>query len=131
MNIKKKNKKLQKQVDSLLDTIDGMKAFIDDQQKQVFISQVAFRLLEHYVAGKDFTLESKEEVKEGWIEWHNSLTTEEKIEITSDPEDEEEEEDETESDTLEIKGEAEPQETQKLWSIDEVLDELDTPKKDD
>ena len=128
MNIKKKNKKLQKQVDSLLDTIDGMKAFIDDQQKQVFIHQFAFRLFEHYVTGKDFTLESKEEIKEGWIEWHNSLTTEEKVAIGGDPEDEE---DETDSDEIQIKNVAEPQETQKLWSMDEILNELNTPKKDD
>ena len=128
MNIKKKNKKLQKQVDSLLDTIDGMKAFMEQQEKQVHFTTYAFRLLEHYVAGKDFTIQSKEEVMQGYMEWHSTLTEEEKLEITSDPDDEE---DETDSDTLEIKGEAEPQETQKLWSIDEVLDELDTPNKDD
>ena len=130
MNIKKKNKKLQKQVDSLLDTIDGMKAFMEEQQKQLRFATYAFRLLEHYVAGKDFTVESKEEVIQGYIEWQSSLTTEEKIEITSDPDDEEDETS-TDSDSLEIKGDAEPKETQQMWSMDEVLNELNTPKKDD
>ena len=43
------------------------------------------------------------------------------------------EEDETDSDSdeIQIKNVAEPEETQKLWSMDEILNELNTPKKDD
>ena len=56
------------------------------------------------------------------------MTTEEKVAIGGDPEDEE---DETDSDEIQIKNVAEPEETQKLWSMDEILNELNTPKKDD
>ena len=128
MNIKKKNKKLQKQVDSLLETVILLRTSLEEQADHTRVVIHMYKLFVHYVA-ENITHESAEELREGFYEWRQNLSEGEQFAITGDSE--EDEEDETDSDEIQIKNVAEPEETQKLWSMDEILNELNTPKKDD
>ena len=74
--------------------------------------------------------ESQESIQKAFDDWFEELSDEE-FDILDEEAILDSEEDETDSDSLEIKGETEPEETQKMWSMDEVLSELNTPKKDD
>ena len=74
--------------------------------------------------------ESQESIQKAFDDWFEELSDEE-FDILDDEAVLDSEEDETDSDEIEIKNVSEPQETQKLWSMDEILNELNTPKKDD
>lgn len=125
---RQKNKRLKKQVDSLLETVDIMRTNLEEQAADTRFVIHMYKLFVHYVA-ENITHESAEELREGFHEWRKNLSDEEQFAITGF--DEEDEEDETDSDEIQIKNVAEPEETQKLWSMDEILNELNTPKKDD
>jgi len=125
---RQKNKRLKKQVDSLLETVDIMRTSLEGQADYTRVVIHMYKLFVHYVA-ENITHESAEELREGFYEWRQNLSEGEQFAITGDSE--EDEEDETDSDEIEIKNEAEPQQTQQMWSMDEVLNELNTPKKDD
>ena len=74
--------------------------------------------------------ESQESIQKAYDDWFDELSDEE-FDRLDDEAVLDSEEDETYSDEIKIKNVAEPQETQKLWSMDEILNELNTPKKDD
>ena len=74
--------------------------------------------------------ESQESIQKAFDDWFEELSDEE-FDILDEEAILDSEEDETDSDSLEIKGETEPEETQQMWSMDEVLNELNTPKEDD
>ena len=74
--------------------------------------------------------ESQESIQKAFDDWFDELSDEE-FDRLDDEAVLDSEEDETYSDEIKIKNVAEPQETQKLWSMDEILNELNTPKKDD
>tara|TARA_R100000773_G_C4210794_1_gene110425 strand:- start:776 stop:1183 length:408 start_codon:yes stop_codon:yes gene_type:complete len=74
--------------------------------------------------------ESQESIQKAFDDWFDELSDEE-FDRLDDEAVLDSEEDETYSDEIQIKNVAEPQETQKLWSMDEILNELNTPKKDD
>ena len=74
--------------------------------------------------------ESQESIQKAYDDWFDELSDEE-FDRLDDEAVLDSEEDETYSDEIQIKNVAEPQETQKLWSMDEILNELNTPKKDD
>ena len=74
--------------------------------------------------------ESQESIQKACDDWFDELSDEE-FDRLDDEAVLDSEEDETYSDEIKIKNVAEPQETQKLWSMDEILNELNTPKKDD
>ena len=77
---------------------------------------------------------SQESIQKSFDDWFDELSDEEYEKLHKEARDQpvlSDEEDETDSDEIEIKNEAEPEETQQMWSMDEVLNELNTPKKDD
>ena len=74
--------------------------------------------------------ESQESIQKAFDDWFDELSDEE-FDRLDDEAVLDSEEDETYSDEIQIKNVAEPQETQRLWSMDEILNELNTPKKDD
>ena len=128
MNNKNENEKLQKKIERLENMVDIMHDSLEEQANYTRVAMHMYELFVHYVA-ENVTYESKEEVKEHFHEWRKNLSDEEQFAITGFGE--EDEEDETDSDEIKIKNVAEPQETQKLWSMDEILNEVNTPKKDD
>ena len=79
---------------------------------------------------------SQESIQKSFDDWFDELSDEEYEKLHKEARDQpvlSDEEDETDSDSdeIQIKNVAEPEETQKLWSMDEILNELNTPKKDD
>jgi len=76
--------------------------------------------------------ESQESIQKAFDDWFDELSDEEFDRLDDEAVlDSEEDETDSDSDEIQIKNVAEPQETQKLWSMDEILNELNTPKKDD
>ena len=125
-----------KTIDMLMKVMEAMSENSKLQQEK-FAKEIKFlkvqshlqiTFLENWL--KQHHGESQESIQKAFDDWFEELSDEE-FDILDDEAVLDSEEDETYSDEIEIKNVAEPQETQKLWSMDEILNELNTPKKDD
>ena len=125
-----------KTIDMLMKVMEAMSENSKLQQEK-FAKEIRFlkvqshlqiTFLENWL--KQHHGESQESIQKAFDDWFEELSDEE-FDILDDEAVLDSEEDETYSDEIEIKNVAEPQETQKLWSMDEILNELNTPKSDD